>query len=120
MRKIDDEKLDRLIQLREAGRGYRTIAAELGVSAGAVHYQCLKLGVTSPRQTGRRTDASARTYTGRDGRTFRPFTADEDQRMTELSIAGAKMDAIARQLGRPRTSVRIRLMTLAMHEELQS
>ncbi len=120
MRKLDQEKLERLIRLRERGWGYRSIASDLGVSAGCVHYHCLKRGVTSPHQTGRRDDTKARTFRGKDGRTFRPFTRDEDLRMTEMSVAGRKMDAIARDLGRARTSVRIRLMTLALHEELRS
>ena len=120
MRKLDAEKIRRMIVLRERGWGYRAIAADLGVSEGAIHYQCLKHGAISPRQTGARDAAAARTYVGRDGRTFRPFTADEDRRMTELSIAGQNNDQIARQLGRPRTSVRIRLLTLAMHEEIRS
>lgn len=120
MRKLTDEQIDRMIQMRESGSGYGAISTALGVSKGAIHYQCLKHGAFSPRQTGRRPATAARTYIGRDGRKFRPFTADEDQRMTELSIAGRPMDAIAREIGRPRTSVRIRLMTLAMHEELAS
>lgn len=120
MRKLTDEKIQRLITLRERGWSHRSIATDLGVSPGAVHYQCLRHGAISPRQTGRRDDAIARTLHGRDGRTFRPFTADDDRRISDLSRGGMSMNAIARAIGRPRTSVRVRLMTLAMHEELRA
>ncbi|WP_408586553.1 hypothetical protein [Novosphingobium sp.] len=48
----------------------------------------------------------------------RRFTATEDEKLLQLEARGLNYTAIARELGRPLTSVRIRLMTLALREDI--
>lgn len=118
MTKITAEQLTEMVDLRERGWSCASIGKRLGLSTGAINYQCLKLGVTSPRQTGRSQAQSAQSFVGRDGRTFRRFTDDEDQLLRSLAAQTTKIDTIAREMGRARTSVRMRLLLLGQHEDL--
>lgn len=118
MKRLTQTAIDRMIELRERGWSYTAIAKELGVSPGAITYQCLRNGVTSPHQRGRTPWHGAASFVGKDGRTFRRFTEAEDARITQLAAEGLRCDQIAADLGRPRTSVRIRLLTLGAHEDI--
>jgi hypothetical protein len=117
-KKLTVEQIDQLLTWREAGRGYRTIARRLKVSAGAVYSHCLKNGVSSPGQRFDPIPTEASQFVAGDGRTQRKFTVDDDARLLELEATGMAYKAIGREMGRPYTSVRIRLMSLAMREEL--
>jgi hypothetical protein len=90
-----------------------------GVSDGAIHYQCLKTGAVSPRSRGKNAASHLQPpITGSDGRTQRRFTPEEDEQLQRLSIQGKKIGEIVAITGRAPTSVRMRLMTLALHEEV--
>jgi DNA-directed RNA polymerase specialized sigma24 family protein len=115
---LTEPQISQLIAWRERGRSYAWIAGQLGVSAGAVHYQCLKQNAVSPRQRGREAWRPRAPILNSDGRTQRRFTPDEDEQLLELEAQGLSIAAIAKLMDRPRTSVRIRLMTLAQHEEI--
>jgi transposase-like protein len=52
-----------------------------------------------------------------DGRTQRRFSPAKDARMVEMATGGAKVRQICEELGRAPTSIKIRLMTLALHDE---
>lgn len=117
-RKLDDAQIQQLITWRERGWSYASIATRLGVSNGAIHYQCLRHGAVSPHQRRCTVPLAPRQITASDGRIQRRFTVVEDQRLLALEATGRSYGQIAREMERPLTSVRIRLMTLALHEEL--
>ena len=54
----------------------------------------------------------------RNGAVQRLFTATDDARLLELEAQGLTMSEIARRAGRAYTSTRIRLMTLALREDI--
>ena len=56
----------------------------------------------------------------RNGRTIRVFTADEDRRLLELRQAGRSLKAIADELGRGKSSIQLRLTTLAAKQPRES
>lgn len=118
MSKLTDQQIEQLVAWRERGKSYRFIAGQLGVSDSAVHYQCLKHGAISPCQRGRHPNGGPASFVAGNGRTQRRFSPDEDRQLVDLEMEGLSYTAIARKLGRPNTSVRIRLMTLAMHDEI--
>lgn len=103
----------------EKGWSHRRIATRYGVSTGAVQYHCLKLGAVSPRTRANRSRGPM-TMIGKDGRLQRRFTQAEDEQLRQLSLANTPLQTIARVMARPRTSVRLRLYTLAMREEGQA
>lgn len=117
-RKLTDAQIEDVIAKRERGWSYRRLAGANGVSAGAIHYQCLKHGAVSPRQRRRPVPTEPSSFVARDGRTQRKFTQAEDARLLELESQGLNHRQIAGALGRAITSVRIRLMTLAIHEDI--
>lgn len=107
--RLTPDQVQEICALREQGWGHRTLAKRFGVSTGAIHYHCLKHGAISPTQVG---PNGVRPQSGR------AFTPDEDARLVELAMTGISYRAIAIKLARPYTSVRIRLLTLAMHDEI--
>lgn len=117
-RKLSDAQIEELCRLREGGWGYKRLAARFCVSAGAVHYQCLRNGAFSPHQRAGAFRTEPDIFTGRDGRMQRRFTQAEDGELIRLEKSGLNYRQIAEKIGRTQTSVRIRLMTLAMHEEI--
>lgn len=117
-RYLNQEQIDQLIAWREQGWGRNRIASKLGVSPGAVHYQCLKHGAVSPKQRAHPVPDEAVTRCGRDGRSQTTFTRADDERLLELEAEGLTYNAIADLMGRPRTSVRVRLMMLALREDM--
>ena len=117
-RKLTDAQIEELCRLRERGWGYKPLAERFSVSTGAIHYQCLKNGAISPRQRAGATRIKPFSFVAGDGRTQRRFTEAEDEELIRLEQSGLKYRQIAEKIGRPLTSVRIRLMTLAMHEEI--
>lgn len=116
--KLTQQQLDQAIVERERGRSCATIAKRFGVSRGAINYQCLKAGAVSPNQRRTPTPIEASSFVGRDGRTFRTFTQEDDDRLLQLRLAGMKPSQIAREMGRGNTSIRMRLLLLAAREEM--
>lgn len=117
-RYLNEEQIEQLVAWREQGWGRCRIAEALGVSRSAVHYQCLKHGAVSPKQRARPVPENAITRCGRDGRSQTTFTRADDERLLQLEAAGLTYSAIADVMGRPRTSIRVRLMMLALREDM--
>lgn len=115
--RLTDQQIDRLVLLRERGWSYDAIGKELGRSGSAIMYHCLRLGVLSPRQRWQPAPTAALSHVGFGG-TCRRFTCAEDQELLRLESEGLASDAIAARMGRARTSVRMRLMRLALRDEL--
>lgn len=118
MAKLSTTQVDEIVEKRERGWSYERLANRFDVSPGAIHYQCLKNGAVSPRQRRPVTPTERHTHKTRDGRLQRRFTASEDDQMLELEAQGLSLSAIAETMGRARTSVRIRLLTLALREDM--
>lgn len=117
MSKLSPAQVEEMAVLREQGWSYPRLAARYEVSAGAIHYRCLTIGALSPRS--RRVPPGGRRAGGFGfGGRVKHFTEDEDRRLLQLGRSGATIETIAAALGRARTSVRIRLMTLELKEEL--
>ncbi|WP_225206267.1 LuxR C-terminal-related transcriptional regulator [Novosphingobium huizhouense] len=116
--RLTSEQIDDLVERRERGWSYQRLARRYGVSPGAVHYQCLKHGAISPRQRRHPVPTEPRVDGVRAGKPQRRFTADEDRALLAFEAQGLSYAEIARRSGRALTSVRIRLMTLALHEEI--
>lgn len=118
--KITEAQSVEIAELREKGWSYRRIAEKFGISDGAVHYHCLKQGAFTPKTRGKVDVSGQPPVKAKDGRTQRRFTPAEDERMQELSLKGYAPLAIGRLMGRAPTSIRIRLMTLALHDEMDA
>lgn len=116
-RKLSEDQAREIAEKREAGWSYGRLATKFGVSAGAIHYQCLRQGAISPRTHGAGQRKGPAVIQASDGRTQRRFTPAEDARMLELATGGAKVRQICDELGRAPTSIKIRLLTLALHDE---
>ena len=117
-RKLSDDQIEQLIAWRERGWSYRRIAQRLGVSDGAIQYQCLKHAAVSPHQRFSPTPATQTIRRAGDGRIQRTFTPDENRKLIELEGKGLSYSEISRRMERAKTSVRMRLMTLALREDL--
>lgn len=115
-RKITPSQSVEIAELREQGWSQGRLARKFGVSDGAIYYHCLKQGAVSPKTWGRQNHRPGETVG--TIKLQRRFSADEDARIQALSRQGLHSNAIAREIGRPKTSVRMRLMALAWHEEL--
>jgi hypothetical protein len=120
MSKLSRDQVEQIAELRERGWSYHRIAMKFGVSDGAIHYQCLKQGAFTPRTRGKMDVSGQPPIHAKDGRIQRRFTPAEDERLQELSRQGKKVSEIVKITGRAPTSVRIRLMTLALHEEMEA
>jgi len=118
MAKLQPEQIEQMIRWRERGWSCNSIAKRLGVSTGAINYQCLKNGAISPRQKGKTPFNGPTQFTGKDGRTFRRFSEDDDAQMRELAHQGKTAGQIAREMGRGTTSIRMRMLLLGAHEEI--
>ena len=121
-RKLSDDQLDEMCELRESGWAGRRLADRYNVTSSAIRYQCLKLGAFSPRQirhaqnrVDRRT-GKIRSGFSNHARTFSP---DEDAELLRLESEGHSIPAIGRALGRANTSVRIRLLSLARDQAIE-
>lgn len=116
MAKLTPNQTAELARLREdRAWSYGQLAQRFSVSRSTAMYHCLRLGAVSPRS--RATTAGPASVTGRDGRTQRRFSPDEDARLQSLASQGLSIERICRLMGRPRTSVRIRLLSLGLREE---
>lgn len=116
--KVSKEDVLKLVEWRERGRSHYWIAEQLGVSKSAVHYHCLKQGAISPNQKLAPVPTEPKTFIGYNGKPCRRFTVDDDNQLLALELAGKNYAEISRETGRARTSVRVRLMTLAQRDEI--
>ncbi len=116
MSKLTPEAVREIADRRERGWSYARLARHYGVSPGAIHYQCLRQGARSPKSRIQPYVPRPPIVAG-DGRVQRRFTPEEDARLQRLAQSDWPVARIAREMDRPITSVRIRLMTLALHEE---
>lgn len=118
-RVMTTEKIERAIALRRKSWTIAGIAAELGVSAGAVRWQLLLAGAVDPPKLTYRLPAvptEPREIRQR-GRTVRLFTQEEDARLLAMEAEGLRDSEIARRLGRRGNSIRGRLITLARRDD---
>jgi hypothetical protein len=115
-RKITPSQSIQIAELREKGWSQGRLALKFRVSEGAIYYHCLKQCAISPKTWGPQNHRPGETV-GTIKRQRR-FSAEEDARIQALSRQGMHSNAIAREIGRAKTSVRMRLMALAMHEEM--
>ncbi|MBF0168769.1 MAG: helix-turn-helix domain-containing protein [Alphaproteobacteria bacterium] len=107
---------DKIAQMRESGLGCALIAKEFGISKGSVDWYCLTNGIDPPKpRTLKPVPSSAIAYERGAGK-VRRFTSIEDEYLLVLEQQGLSYTKIARQLGRPRSSVIGRLATLARHD----
>ncbi len=116
MGKLSGDQISTMAELRERGWSYGRLATKFNVSPGAIHYQCLRQGAVSPNSQPRKSTGPAVVHLA-NGRVQRRFTAREDAAMVAMSVEGQSVSAISKAMKRPITSVRIRLMTLAMRDE---
>lgn len=117
LKKITAEQAVEIAELREAGWSYRRLGLRYDVTPGAIHYQCLRQGAVSPKSTGpdrRMAGRAIKTAAGIQRR----FTPEQDARILALRDQGLNVREIAEREQRALTSVRIRLMTLALHDEM--
>jgi DNA-binding CsgD family transcriptional regulator len=115
-RKITDEQIDRLIEMREHGASNERIAAEFNVSVSAVRWQCLKHAAEAPGRKQRPIVPKRVVVIQRGSHQVRRFTVDEDAKLRELEALGLSNAEIGRRLRRKPHSILGRLMTLARHE----
>lgn len=105
-RKLSTDQVAEIIRLREKGKTIRFIEARVpGAKQSAIMYHCLRAGLDP--FNGRKDNTNQRGA----------FTGAEDARIDELGRQGATVSAIARDLKRPRTSILIRSMLLAVRQE---
>lgn len=115
---VTEEQKQFIFETREAGWSCSRIGRRLGIHAETVAWHCLAMGVLKagrPRAVRSPTRATMRN--GRNGRIVRPFLPEDDRRLLSLEAQGLSVSEICRRLGRRTSSVRNRLMTLAIREE---
>lgn len=122
-RKLTEDQIDRMCELREAGYSFgwiaRAIVREFGiaVSEGSISWYCLVRGADLPAE---------RRHSGtvnfnfeprmRGGHLVRPFTPEEDTLLRTLDMQGFPTSVMAKRLGRRHNSIRGRLATLARQD----
>jgi DNA-directed RNA polymerase specialized sigma24 family protein len=90
--------------MRERGLSYGQISNALGININTVQYYCYEHGIYGPNDFARGS---------------KKYPPEIDALIMRLRINGESVSHIARIVGRPRTSVRSRLRTLARHEEMR-
>ena len=116
-RRLSGAEIERIVVMRERGATYRTIGDAIGCSAEAISYHCLKLAVEAPKHGESWDGIKGPEKMSRNGHMVRRFTAAEDETLRQLEANGVNYSEIARRLGRRRSSVVGRLMTLARKDE---
>lgn len=108
--KLKREQIEEIVRLREVcHRSPTFIARQFGISTSAVNYQLLRNGV-DPWDPEKNSKNMAKQHPG-------SFSSDEDARMLALGAAGMAPHRIAIEMGRPKTSLLIRLLTLEVRAE---
>lgn len=109
-------QIEQAVELRESGLTYRAIGNQLGMHPGAVAWHCLMLGADTPQTRHKVIPLGGAMVTIRQGHQVRRFTHEEDAKMIEMDLAGARIADICRTLGRRQNSVTGRLATLARRD----
>lgn len=117
VRILSDQQIDEMADLHERGRSYRQIvnhfrAAGVHISAGAIMWQCLRVGADIPPKQRKRFGPGRPIPCIGRGRTF---TEAEDLAILRMESEGLRRSEIARRLGRAPNSVLGRQLTLARH-----
>ena len=97
-----------IVEARESGIGVACLAKKYGVGHSTITYHCDRNGVIPPK--GIRV-GKARVTRGT------AFTKEELTKIAELSSQGFKPLAISREIKRPYSSVRYRVVRMALAEE---
>lgn len=116
-RRLTDDQLDAMADMRAAGQSYLTISRVFGCSESAIAWNCLRLGV-EPDGVVRPVPVDRRPMVidGANG-PIRRFTPDEDHQLLEMAGAGRRYQEMAERLQRRWSSVYARLMVLARHDQ---
>jgi len=89
--------------MRLRGLSYGQISNAIGVNINTIQYWCYEHGIVGPNDFCR---------------TSKKYPPEIDAVILRLRMEGENICNIARIIGKPRTSVRSRLRTLARHELL--
>lgn len=108
--KYTSDQIERVIELREAGKSFAAIQRLTGVHHGAASYHCLNAGAFPPRWKPKR-HFRAEVPRGR------PVTPEEEARMIDLARQGLSAYRVAQIVGRPANTVKHRLNVAAAIEE---
>lgn len=113
---VTDDQKQFIFERREAGWSCPRIGRRIGIHAETVAWHCLAMGVL---KAGRpRAVRSSTRVVLRNGRAVRPFLPEDDSRLLALEAEGLSVAELSRRLGRQTSSVRNRLMTLAIRDEV--
>ncbi len=105
--KLQPQQIDEVVDLFvDKKLKVPVIARSLGVSPGCIEYQLLRHGVDPWKPWRRKNQCGGR-----------PFSQTEDERVLELLSKPMPLKHVARAMGRPRTSVLMRVMTLEARAE---
>lgn len=116
VRRLKQDELDRIVDMRERGCSHAMIARVIGCSESAVWWQCLRLCAEPPKPPRPLDGRQRRTVVMRKGLPVRAFTPEDDARLLALEAEGLSDTAIGRAMGRRPNSVRGRMMTLARRD----
>ncbi|WJY18701.1 hypothetical protein QQS45_00150 [Alteriqipengyuania flavescens] len=122
LKKISEDQVRELAELREQGWSYQRLADRFGLSPAGVHYHCLKEGALSPGQLcGRPTGSTnGRSFGGKGfNGPVRYFSKQEDRELVRRREDGQSISRIAREMDRAKTSVRVRLLTIAREQAIR-
>lgn len=111
----EQERADKIAELREAGQSYDLIGQALGISGSNVCWICLKYGIEGHRKYP--LGDKGPMLMKRGNHEVRKFTPEEDATIIRMELAGAKRSEIAQALNRKPNSILGRQMTLARREE---
>ena len=116
-KKYHEDRLNQMMDLREAGKTYKQISKITGMHVSSISWYCLKFGIDHPDKTGEIKEKNYPMTCSRNGHAVRRFTDDEDKLLLEMDAAGKNYTQMGRRLNRKRNSIEGRLMTLARREE---
>lgn len=112
---LTTEEQNRVVEMRESGATIPKIATALGCSRGSVRYWCLVHAAVPPKGLKKHTAGGPMS---RNGRVVRPFSPEEDRGILRLRAEGHSLAEIGRRVGRAHNSVLMRLMSIAVREEI--
>lgn len=105
LRKYSRAQVSKAVRLVSEGQSYTAAARQAKMSVPAIRNHCASAGVLPPVRNGHRSAFAPGA---------RAFTEAEDLAIVNGRAFGRSFSAIAAELGRPRTSVRSRLLTLQL------
>lgn len=106
--KLSREQIDEMVRLfEEDGVKPKELARRFHITVSAVNYRLLREGL-DPWPQGGKADRAKQPGA---------FSAEDDRRMLDLGAQGLGHHKIAQMIGRPKTSVLIRILTLEVRAE---